>query len=611
MNSIILHISDLHVSLHEKLGGAKIQPKFYLTTANDTEAALHYIDKFVKIVKKDFPTETIYLLVTGDITDAGEIKEYNYAARFILKIIEDLQVDKANVLLIPGDHDLNRRDMETFYAQNDNPSAESINSIKYANFVKFYNDVLGKAFDPNKVIVDTMLVEDSLLLLGLNSCTEINLQQFEGSIPVSKFESELKDLDTSGKKLIACTHHNLTSSYENKNDGQWRSENRKRIINKFNDFYINLVLSGNEHTSSSREIPGEIITTSDAGCLTSMGYDTAFKIYPVEIADDIILINKIYALQKISDNNFDYEWDRRNNEAAHQPNEYVIFEKEPPQLEPEIIELTNENPISITDSAELSPTHQTSHVEDNYYNPEFTDLLYDKVKNLKIFYSGHYHYSETSRAHNWIDVSKLIENKDDLNFLKNAVIDVLDKKIGEENVDMIIGLGYEGNIIATKAAIKYNKPYSFLPYSYRHDEHHESERILNFENEGAFKKVLIVTDVVNDGRTIRKLIKKRQDPFFKQVEKIYVVSLFYTGQYVLSNSILNHSFLKTIENYDIENDEEVNNIEFYTVKSLKVEKCPFGKNFREECIIYKDELSCVNLFYDEAKYRKPSLDQNM
>ena len=76
---------------------------------------------------------------------------------------------------------------------------------------------------------------------------------------------------------------------------------------------------------------------------------------------------------------------------------------------------------------------------------------------------------------------------------------------------VIIGLGYEGNIISSKAAIKFNKPYSFLPYSYRHDEHHEYENQLNFDNSNNdYKNILIITDVVNDGRTIRKLIKKRQ-----------------------------------------------------------------------------------------------------
>ncbi|MNY16966.1 hypothetical protein D3C86_1502610 [compost metagenome] len=115
---------------------------------------------------------------------------------------------------------------------------------------------------------------------------------------------------------------------------------------------------------------------------------------------------------------------------------------------------------------------------------------------------------------------------------------------------------------------------------------------------------MIVTDVVNDGRTIRKLIKKRQNKFFENIEKVYVISLFYTGQSQLNDNILNSNFVKTISGYDMENEHgEVNIITFYTVKSLKVEKCPYGKDFRENCLIVKDSLSCVNLFYDETKYK--------
>jgi orotate phosphoribosyltransferase len=608
MPNIILHLSDLHVSLNQVLGGGHAKVDFRLSTSADVESGMHYVNKFIQIIKRDYLTAKVYLLITGDITNEGEIKEFEFASKFINKIIDDLNIEKTNILLIPGDHDLNRRAIQNLYADNENPSPNLVNQTKFANFSKFYLDLLGKTFDPSKVIHDILLVEDRLILMGLNSCIGIDLKQLEGSITIAEFEQQYRIISETGKKVIACTHHNLASAYENKNAGQWISDNRTRFISKLIEFDINLVLSGNEHINSTRPIPGDQLTVSDAGCLTTLSYDATFKVYPLEIGDDIILQNKIYALQKISDNNFDYEWDIRSSQASHQPEEYVIFKKQPPHLDPDIIEITVENMIAeeiteITNVAEISTTDFESYEENFYYNPEFTDILYDKIKDLKIFYTGHYHYSETSRAHNWIDVSKLIENKDNLNFLKNAIIDVLEEKIHEENIDMIIGLGYEGNIISTKAAIKFNKPYSFLPYSYRHDEHHESERLLNFDNsEGNFKNILIVTDVVNDGRTIRKLVKKRQDPFFQNVDKIYVISLFYTGQHSINNDILNYSFLEKIPNYDLENDEVVNNIEFYTVKSLKVEKCPYGKDFRTECFIYKDELSCVHLFYDERKY---------
>ena len=60
------------------------------------------------------------------------------------------------------------------------------------------------------------------------------------------------------------------------------------------------------------------------------------------------------------------------------------------------------------------------------------------------------------------------------------------------------------------------------------------------------------------------------------------------------------------KDYDWENDyKDVDNIEYYTVAKLKVEKCPYNNsNYKTECLIYKDKLDCVHLFYDEDKAMK-------
>lgn len=603
MDSIILHISDLHVSLANKIGGEANVHDSYLDTSNESEPSFLFIEKFVEAIKRDYKIDEIdiYLLITGDITNEGEKKEFEYANLFLTKIIETLKIEINNILLIPGDHDLNRRAITNLLDDKEDSSRESVNVAKFTNFKDFYEKTLdGKKFDSNKVIFDTIEIDNSFFLLGLNSCTTINLIEKLGKIPILQFEEELLELNIA-KKMIACVHHNFTSSYDNSNDGQWDPKNREFFIQKLLSNGIEFIFTGNEHTNSCKTIMLGQITTSDSGCFSSKSWDTTFKIYEVQKDENIVLKNVIYSLDKPNINDFKYVWDIRNNKNHFQQDLFRISQISPPQIEDEITDI----PSLTTDNEEKGEENIITKIESCiYYSDEFTDKLYEKVKELKLFHTGHFHWSETSRAHNWIDVSKLIENKDNLSFLKNAIVDVIEDK-NLEDVDLIIGLGYEGNIISSKAAIKYNKPYSFLPYSYRHDEHHEFENELNFNNEdGNFKKVLIITDVVNDGRTIRKLINKgdKQKAFFKNVENVYVVSLFYTGSSDLNNNILNYDFIKTIENYDIEKDEEVNNIEFYTVKSLKVEKCPYDKNFRKECLIVKDNLGCVNLFYDESKY---------
>ena len=604
MSSLILHISDFHVSLDKKYDGEAKLHDSYLSATEENDGSLLYVERFIKFAKTQVIDKTIFLLITGDITDWGEQIEFDYAEKYLNKIIGTLGILKTNILLIPGDHDLNRRAIENQLAENPDSTLELINVAKFSNFKKFYKSFLGKDFNPNSIIFDNLIIDGRIQLLGINSSYKIDLKQKEGSISIEKFEEEIKEYQTNDElKNIFCCHHNIVSAHENKKSGQWEINNRARLLSKLQEYSINFVFSGNEHTSSLEKYGQGEILISDSGPLTSKKNDSAFKIYEIELTDDIILTNKIYGLIKTGAFENPYHWEQRNNSHCKQDEAIRVFIKNTPDVTDDITEILSEENIDTEESLNIQTSGFTLNEKNIYYNPLYTDVLYNKVKELNIFHTGHFHWSETSRAHNWIDISKLIENKENLNFLKNAVIDVLEAKIQTENIDLIIGLGYEGNILATKLAIKYNKPYSFLPYSYRHHEHHSTETELNFENDQKlFKNVLIITDVVNDGRTIRKLIKKRQKDFFSNVDITYVISLFYTGESILNNNILNFEFIKSIKDYDLLTDEEVNNIEFYTVKSLKVEKCPHGKNFREECLIYKDELSCVNLFYDEKKY---------
>lgn len=605
MSSLILHISDLHISLDKELREERLNEDSYLRIPNNKEKSELFIQEFINRVKEEFPNSQIYLIVTGDITDRGAGIEFNYATKFLSKIIKDLNINKDNVLIIPGDHDVSRKDIESLEYSKENFTQIELNKEKFKNFSSFYEELLNKKFDPNKIIFDQIIFEDKIQLVGINSSYYVNLKNTEGKIDISKFLEELPQIRKKDLKIVICCHHNITSSYENKNSGQWNVDNRIGFISALDQNDIKYIFSGNEHTNACKKTTGDTITVSDAGALSSKKSDAAFKIYElVDDETDIILKNHLFGLQKTGSNDSPYYWEKRTNKFARQPEKFEILLTKPPQLDTNVTDLLAETTVKNSKETETEKEIEISSPEVNiYYNPEFTDVLYDKVKSLNLFHSGHFHWSETSRAHNWIDTSKLIEKKKDLDFTKNAVIDVIEKKKLNDQIDLIIGLGYEGNIISTKAAIKFDKPYAFLPYSYRYDEHHSYENELNFTNKSNdFKNVLIVTDVVNDGRTIRKLIKKRQETFFKNVEKIFIVSLFYTGHSKLNNDILNFNFVKNIQGYKTQSDEEINNLEFYAVKSIMVEKCPYGENFREECLIVKDNLGCVNLFYDESKY---------
>lgn len=598
MNKVILHISDLHVSMYRKYDQTLAKVDSYLTTNTDEASSIHFIEKFIEQVKSEFTGAELKLVITGDISNAAEVLEFTFAKKFITKIIEGLKISSADCMLLPGDHDVHRRSLENELERNPTSDSYLLNTIKFNNFSKLYSDIKGIDFPFDKVVVDYLIIDNKIVLVGINSNYKIGNTGGEGFIPIEEFKTEFENLKQklNNEKLhyIAFWHHNITSGYENKNGGQWDAENRRHLLAELERQNIKLICTGNEHTSNSKTAFSDSMQTSDSGTLTSIQFDSTFKAYPITIDSNIILGNKIYALQRTNGNDLQYFWNVRTNSYAKQPEDYKIFvQNEQVINEEEIAELPSHN-NSLDDPENLE--EKTLKVV--YNNTEKSQKLYNIVKDKKLFHSGHFHWSKTSRAHNWIDVSKLLEDNQDLFFVQNTIIDVIEKFNLQDDCNLIIGLGYEGNIISSKASIKFNIPYTSLPYSYRYNDHHDTEKKLNFENtDKKFKKVIVITDVVNDGRTIRKLIAKREDKFFSNVDKIVVISLFYTGSQDINVDILNYNKLPA--NYDFENDHEVNNIEFYTVKALRVERCPYGKNYKDECFIYKDELSCVHLFYDE------------
>ncbi|MEQ9306809.1 MAG: hypothetical protein RJQ14_23035, partial [Marinoscillum sp.] len=424
----------------------------------------------------------------------------------------------------------------------------------------------------------------------------------EGFIPLEKFDNELKDIveQNPTKNILLAVHHNISGAYQDKRTGQWDKKNRKNLIPFFEKHKVKCIFHGNEHTPKSETLDSTKIFVSDSGALAAKNPFGSFKIYEVQESDhSITLVNNIYQLRNGNSTQEPTagDWTTiKAKEASAELEHFELFKKEPDAVQ-KLVEIPAISDINQNDPIEANSTERT------YYDNEIIQKqLYSIVRNRKLFHSGHFHWSESSRAHNWIDVSKLIEEKDDLIFVKNAIVDLISSLNLNQGCDLMVSLGPEGNIISSKATIKFNIPHTFLPYSYRYEESHEYSRKLSFDNSKSdFKTVIIITDVVNDGRTIRKLIQEKEPAFFEKVEKVIVVSLFYTGQQVIDTNILNYENLPTDHNY--ENEFEVNNIEFYTVFCLRVEKCPYDKNFREECFIYRDELNCVHLFYDEDKFK--------
>lgn len=595
MNDIIIHISDLHITDSSERY-ADMNKYTYLTT--QSENCYSFFDFLINSIKK-YNCQNRYLIITGDITDIAEEDEFEQAVISINQLIFELKIDKERILLIPGDHEIHRRSICNSIKDVKLEGYE-MNKIKYNNFQVLYNNIKGVDFDYDQLIFDNIQI-GKLLILGVNSNYKVGQKGSDGFIPLEKFDTEMKTIlaQHQDKEILLAFHHNISGSYQDRRTGQWIKENRKDLFSYFQKHNVKCIFHGNEHTPKSEIDSSSGIYLSDSGALAGKDPSGSYKIYEVEIdGDSIRLKNNIFQLRKvnaISESNF---------------GDWVTVLPQETSVEIDYFDIYKASTNTVTESVDL-PFEEQPVIEDSidvivekaliFYNKEsIQNKLYAIIKDKKLYHSGHFHWSDSSRAHNWIDIAKLLESKDDLYFAKSVIVDVIESFSLDKGCDLIIGLGTEGNILATKASVKFQMPYSSLPYSYRYKESHPYEKKLNFNNEsGNFKKVILITDVVNNGKTIRQLIADNEKIFFDKVEKVIVISLFYTGHEEINIDILN--FDKLPGHQDKTGDYKVNKIDFYAVKSLRVEKCPYGNEYKEDCFIYKDNLSCVNLFYDENK----------
>lgn len=611
MNNIIIHISDLHVTDYT----SRLNPRdenSILDTNEANRTNVTYIQKICDIIKDIFPKHNKILLITGDISNAGEEDEFVVAEKYIKIFAEELNLNIENILILPGDHDIHRDSVREAMRKNKKKEGYLFHYEKYKNFSRFlFNKIYNIDFNYDKTIFNITSIGERIVLLSMNSNYKVGERSANGYIELDKFEQEINEIriKNPNKHILIAFHHNLSGNYDNSITGQWDSANRANFIHLLEKNQVKCIFYGNEHTNRSSKLDSTEIYISDSGSISSKKPLSTFKCYEIEDTESLINIkNHLFSLiQSNAKTESGYSDWTEINPASRKKEEidnFLIYKKEEIVNDLAIEQLPNpvkneSSSVDLEEKEDLSESKEKTIIA--YNSDKYSIGLYDIIKNKKIFYTGHFHWSETSRALNWIDTSKILEDQENLLFAQNAIIDVIETFKLNEDCDLIIGLGYEGNMISTKAAIKYNISYTFLPYSYRYSDHNRFETKLNFSNiEKEFKTVIIITDVVNEGRTIRKLIGKREKDFFKEVKKVIVISLLYTGKEDFVNiNLLNYNNLPA--NYDLANDNEVNKIEYYSVCKLKVGKCPYKDEYREQCPIYKDKLNYVHCFYEEKE----------
>jgi len=142
-----LHISDLHFSTKDSHDSNFV-----------TGPLLKDISRFIE--RKIIPD---FIIVSGDIASSGQTKEYKKARTFFQELLEITNVDLKHLILVPGNHDVDRNVIKTsdlaVHAKSIYNTREAVNRLFEKN--KRDRNIIFKRFHNYRKFIDTFFESDT------------------------------------------------------------------------------------------------------------------------------------------------------------------------------------------------------------------------------------------------------------------------------------------------------------------------------------------------------------------------------------------------------------------------------------------------------------------
>lgn len=261
--SAILLISDIHYNIDKKKSRF-VKSEYY-----------QRLENYLLREEKEKGIKIKYLIVTGDIADDGEEEQYEAAAVILNNLCCNLEIEKNNVLMIPGNHDVNRTRVKLYCKDNkiEESKAANLFDIKLKDFKEFYEKFFEQPdFHMDKAILSSIKIEElGVKIIGLNSLVKESHRDEDhmGYIDIEKLKQELKILQQENTdEIFVAAHHSFTVT---RNNELATLKNAKDLIDSLMLSNVNTYIYGHHHTSGSRmECVGdrrEVYRYIEVGCL--------------------------------------------------------------------------------------------------------------------------------------------------------------------------------------------------------------------------------------------------------------------------------------------------------------------------------------------------------
>ena len=262
----ILHVSDTQFGRHHLFGGNG------LTSADRAQDTLFgRLHEDLSRLADDHGLRPDILVVTGDLAEWGLPSEFEQVTEFLSALSEAAEIPRRHVAIVPGNHDVNRKASEAYFADQESDEAEPVPPYwpkwrQFASaFAEFYADIDTVTFTPDEPWTLFEMPDIAVVVAGLNSTMAESHRDSDhygwvGEHQLRWFADRLLDYRTRGWFRLAAVHHNVVRGADLDEENLRDADDLNRLIGETG--MANLLLHGHTHDAKLHWLPSGVAVLS-------------------------------------------------------------------------------------------------------------------------------------------------------------------------------------------------------------------------------------------------------------------------------------------------------------------------------------------------------------
>jgi 3',5'-cyclic AMP phosphodiesterase CpdA len=245
----IVHLSDTQFGRNHRFG--RLSPS---APDDSFDSLVGRLQEDLEKLKKDEGLSPDLLAVTGDLAEMGRKSEFENVLQFLDRLTERLELGRERVLLVPGNHDINRSLCEAYFKECEGHEETPLEPYwrKFQPYASFFQSFYGgqSSIRFTEAAPWTLYeIEDlKVVVAGLNSTwRESHRPQdhygWAGEKQLRWFAGKLRTYKERGWLRLGLIHHNVLRRAHEDNENLHDADELRSILGG----ELNLLLHGHTH----------------------------------------------------------------------------------------------------------------------------------------------------------------------------------------------------------------------------------------------------------------------------------------------------------------------------------------------------------------------------